>query len=288
MRKLLVLIFCVLAIIAAESSIQSEPLPTSTFQADFAQLNLDNSVFAQTAQQYSPDQGGSGTAAAKHLVPGKAFAMSLLVPGLGQWYNGSKIKAVGFLALDVTSWVLHFKNRSDGNKLTDEFNAFADKYWAQSRYEYYLNGAYGKSDDDSITASEVSHHLPDTKTQQYYEMIGKYDQFSWGWDDATLNGLPLDQQSPVLPVVTGSIPTSNHRFQYEDMRLAANNKFDAADKWLIVMMANHVISAFDALVSAKRHNNANGTGFGRVKVKADLRSYAAEFDTPYLKVGYAF
>jgi hypothetical protein len=172
--------------------------------------------------------------------------------------------------------------------LTDEFNTFADAHWEQVRYEDYLDSVYQHRDDDLIQATEVSHHLPDTKTQQYYEMIGKYDQFSWGWDDALLNGQSLYQLGTVLPAVGSNIPYSSRRLQYEDMRLKANNKFDASDKWLIVVMANHFISAFDALVSAKRHNNNVGGGFGRLKVKADLRSYSAAYDTPYLRLGYAF
>ena len=31
--------------------------------------------------------------------------------------------------------------------------------------------------------SQFSHGLHRDKDQQYYEMIGKYHQFSWGWDD---------------------------------------------------------------------------------------------------------
>ncbi len=29
----------------------------------------------------------------------------------------------------------------------------------------------------------VTHSLPSTKTQQYYEMVGKYLQFVYGWKD---------------------------------------------------------------------------------------------------------
>lgn len=276
-------IFCSLAV--AESQ-----LPVSQFNTDLAQLRLDNSVFAQKQLQTPTEKSASTTqAGAKRLSPGKAFAMSLVVPGLGQFYSGSKVKAAGFLALDVTSWLMHFKYRSDGNDLTDKFNAFADLYWAQTRYEEYLSKAYnGKTDDDSITATEVSHHLPDTKTQQYYEMIGKYDQFSWGWDDARLRDSSIDQFTTMFPAVASNIPYSEHRLEYEIMRDDANKKFDASDKWLIVSLANHIISAFDALISAKRHNNNAGGGeFGRLKVRADLRTFAMRNDTPYLRCSYA-
>ena len=291
MRKLTSIAGAIATVVTSCSlAFAGSQLPVSQFDIDLAQLRLDNSVFAQKLLQTQTDNGATvGQTGPKRLSPGKAFVMSLVVPGLGQFYNGSKVKAAGFLALDVTSWLMHFKYRSDGNDLTDKFNAFADQYWAQGRYEEYLSKAYnGKTDDDSITATEVSHHLPDTKTQQYYEMIGKYDQFSWGWDDASLNDSSINQFTIMFPAVASNIPYSAHRLEYEIMRENANNKFDASDKWMIVSLANHIISAFDALISARRHNNNAGGGeFGRLKIRADLRSFASRHDTPYLRCSYA-
>jgi hypothetical protein len=266
-------------------------MPTSVFDQQLVQLRSDYSLYSEKQLQTAgegaiTDSGGK----AKHFSPGKAFAMSLLVPGLGQYYTGNKMKAAGFFALDVTSWVLHFKYRSDGNTLTREFQAYQQTYWAQSRYEDYLDSAYGYRDDDSINATEVSHHLPDTRTQQYYEMTGKYDQFAWGWDDALLGGSSLYELVTVPPAVGVNVPTSEHRTVYETKRHNANRKFDAADKWLIVSLANHVISAFEAMIAARHKNkNISGSGeFGRVTVRADLRSFATRHDTPYVRCSYAF
>lgn len=267
-------------------------LPTTVLDQEMVRIRSDYSVFAEqqpssTDVSVTPTDGQKS----KRLSPGKAFAMSLLVPGLGQYYAGNKVKAAGFFALDVTSWVLYFKKRSDGNKLTDEFEAFQQTHWSKSSYEDYLFGAYGYRDDDSIHATEVSHHLPDSPTQQYFEMTGKYDQFSWGWDDATVNDSSLEDFGDLVrPAIGADIPISPNRNKYEGMRLDANKKFDAADKWVIVSLANHVISAFEAMISA-RHKNKNTAGvggFGRVTVRAELRSYTTTDDTPYLKCAYSF
>ena len=194
---------------------------------ELVRIRSDYSIFAEQQTFADIAVAPSGLKTPKRLSPGKAFAMSLLVPGLGQYYNGSKIKAAGFFALDLTSWVLHFKYRSDGNKLTDKFELFQQTHWSRDRYRDYLLGAYDKGDDDSIFQTEVSHHLPKTPTQQYYEMTGKYDQFAWGWDDARVNDSSLiDFGSTVRPVIGRHTKTA-HRFEYETMRNDANLKFDA-------------------------------------------------------------
>jgi hypothetical protein len=76
---------------------------------------------------------------------------------------------------------------------------FADTTWDVEGYKsWLLDSLYTTNPDvNSQNVSDtfwywdkekqertyLSHHLPDKKTQQYYEMIGKYEQFRWGWDD---------------------------------------------------------------------------------------------------------
>jgi hypothetical protein len=293
MRSIKVLVASVGIVVAGVAFCNAETtLPTTMLDQEFVRIRSDYSIFAEQ-QQPSTDFSIAPHDARKpkRLSPGKAFAMSLLVPGLGQYYAGSKVKAAGFFALDVTSWVLHFKYRSDGNTLTDKFELFQQTYWSRSSYRTYLLGAYGKGDDDSITAPEVSHHLPDSATQQYYEMTGKYDQFAWGWDDATVNDSSLLVfADSVRPAVGADIPISPHRDAYETMRYNANRKFDASDKWVIVSLANHVISAFEAMIYARHKNKGRTSGgeFGRITVRADLRSYTTVDDTPYLQCAFSF
>lgn len=296
MRLLKIIIATALfATVFAVDSHGGSTLPVSRFDQQLTSLRSDYSVYAQQTQ----DSAGKTaepprTSRPRHLSPAKAFAMSLVVPGLGQMYDGSKVKAAGFFALDVAAWALNFKYRADGRDRTAAFEKFQQDNWKRTRYEdQYLLWVYGKNDDDSITATEISHHLPDQPTQQYYEMTGKYDQFAWGWVDATYQGKPIDSfsaTSPMPPINSANpAPMSNLRFQYESMRRKANDKFDAADRWVMVALANHLISAFDALLTANRKNGQGSPGeFGRVKLKADLRSFYAYRDTPYLRCSYAF
>lgn len=232
--------------------------------------------------------------------PGKAFALSMLVPGLGQYYNGSKIKAVTFLNIEAISWFLQFKWHSDGKRLTGDFETFQETHWSEPRYSEYLLNVYGYLDDDSVVATEVSHHLPDTRTQQYYEMTGKYDQFVWGWDDATLNGHGYDfYHDPANgfdTAIAPNVPVSVNRLTYEKMRYDANKKFSNARKMIMVALGNRLVSALEAFISAKRSQSKKPSSgeaggkreFSHWKFQGKLRSVYARYDTPYLKVTYGF
>lgn len=233
----------------------------------------------------------------KRKSPFKAFALSAILPGAGQFYCGSRIKPLVFLGVEVAAWGFRFKYRGEGDDATDAYEAFNNAHWSRSDYEQkYLLWAYGVADDELITAREMSHHLPNTRTQQYYEMTGKYNQFAWGWDDAVLNGNTLndyDSASPP-PRITGdstTIPYSARRIVYEGMRHDANNKYDKADKMIIVAIINRLVSGFEAFFSARKINKRiiGGTSaFSGIDVDVSLKSYNSRRDTPYMKLSYKF
>lgn len=215
--------------------------------------------------------GGSSAEAGGTKSVKKAFLYSLVLPGAGQIYTGSKLKGALFLAVEAASWIGYFSFHSKGDTKTDEFNLFADTYWSQTRYEDFLDTNWSVRDDDSVfnvdgdpsSGYYFTHHLPDTKTQQYYEMIGKYNEFVFGWADVA----PLT--SPDLDATEHT--TSAMRLHYMDMRHDANVAYDRATASLMVMMVNHLASAFEAALSAKRHNNrlsGDGGGFSFRAVKA--------------------
>lgn len=257
-------------------------------QADYSVANIRDGYF-----QLEDESGSDAVNSPRRKSPAKAFFLSLALPGAGQFYTGGSIlKPLGFLAVEATAWGLYFKYHGDGEDLTDEFEAFNRQHWSEDRYTTYLEIAYGESDDDNIPDQEISHHLPDDFTQQFFEMTGKYDQFSWGWDDANLNGNILTDTSGYHPPKLddpANIPTSANRLRYETMRNNANNKFDNATNMIIVSMANRLISAFEAFLSAKKHNRSvTPTEFGRVNVQAKLKSIYSFADTPTVKVSVRF
>ncbi len=233
---------------------------------------------------------------ATYKSPGKAFAMSLLIPGWGQHYNGSsKIKSLAFLGTEITSWVFYFKLHGDAESLTDDFEQFNRDHWIESRYDSLLLWTYPNRDANPGLYPEMSHHLPDDPNdQQYFEMTGKYNQFSWGWDDAILlsdNSVFSDYNAnnPFPRVnVSEQVPFSANRNAYEIMRDDANNKFSQARKMIYVSMLNRIISGFEAMITAKKNNKNSNSGFSSVSAEASFKSLYVKRDTPYITLSMKF
>lgn len=297
MRKLSVWV-CALLLASALCCYANDIKPaTSLFEEslNISHFSLTNDLALLDEQSESGATSPTVTAGKKS--PTKAFLMSLAVPGAGQWYYGSKTKAAAFVGVEAASWLFHIKYHGDGDDLTNQYEDFSNAHWSRADYQYYLQEAYGVSDDDQLHVTEISHHLPGTNTQQYYEMTGKYNQFAWGWDDATRNGMNLDTaaanlDSTALRIVdNATTPQSANRNTYNIMRGDANKKYDKATKILFVVMGNHLASAFEALISTKKLNkklNPTSGVLGNVKMKASLKSMYAKRDTPYVTLSYKF
>ena len=209
----------------------------------------------------------------KHHSTGRAFLYSLILPGAGEIYTGSKLKAALFLGIEAFSWYSYITNYGDGQDLEDEFKAFANAHWDPAAYRAWLVEEVGIASDtiDIAEDSSFAHHLPDYKTQQYFEMIGKYEQFLYGWEDTDYD---TDDSTSAL------------RDQYLIMREESNNKFDRARNFAIISIANRLISAFDAALSARKLNKQSDR-FSEVQLKARLADYHGE-RIPKLVFTYKF
>ncbi|HSH00584.1 MAG TPA: hypothetical protein VLB27_11060, partial [candidate division Zixibacteria bacterium] len=65
--------------------------------------------------------------------PLKAGLLSFLVPGLGQYYNGSHVgKIAGFAALEGFLWVKFAQYNSDANDQVIAFQDYADTTWSEA------------------------------------------------------------------------------------------------------------------------------------------------------------
>ncbi len=213
----------------------------------------------------------------------KAFVYSAVVPGAGQLYTGSKVKAVTFFGIEAATWAGYLIFHGKGNDKTNFFNDFADLHWSEARYTSFLFDNFQVYDDESAVDDYgnlvFTHHLPDTKTQQYYEMIGKYNQFVFGWDDV----------DPAIPrtYVNLSTAISDHRVEYEGLRHDANVMYGRATASLIVMMANHVISGAEAALAAKHHNSKVQEGEQRLSFRATTATIN-DNSFPMLTMTYKF
>mgnify|MGYP000285864697 CR=1 FL=1 len=162
---------------------------------------------------------------------GIGILLSAVIPGAGELYAGSIAKGVIFLGTEIALWVGYWKFSDQGQKWQDIFQDFADTHWNEKEWRNWMQ-AHPEFGD-------TTHTLPSGKTQQYYEMIGKYDEFKAGWDDYK------DGEPALTP----------HRDYYENLRNRSNIEFKRASYCVMISLGNRVLSAFDTAITIRGLNH---------------------------------
>lgn len=209
-----------------------------------------------------PPAGGE-MAVAKRMVgpeksPRRAFLLSVLLPGAGEYYAGSKKKAALFMGIEAVTAGLYFTWKGKGNDIDDEFRQMADAHWDPQTYLAW------RSTSRAIRNNSFTHAMPcslevaeerfgncgSSEQQQYYELLGKYDQFVAGWDDLAF----VDTGNPVTAYTEIDSVEKVHselRLDYEVKRDDSNVYLKRASSVAGVILVNHVISAIDAARTAR-------------------------------------
>ena len=104
--------------------------------------------------------------------------------------------------------------------------------------------------------SVFSHRVPLHGEQQYYELIGKYKQYSSGWD--SFNGNSYDDVPQIM-------------LDYADMREKANDTYNIAAKAVVGIYINHILSAIDAVWSATSYNKDLAVKFRMQNLKYKIQ-----------------
>jgi hypothetical protein len=181
-----------------------------------------------------------GSAEAPAVRSGKVAALlSIALPGAGELYLGAPKRAAAFLSLEAITWLSYFRWRSKGNDLKADFRVYADQHWNEARYRAWQ--VYNASEGYPFNETET---LPDRETgdtQQYYEMIGKYDQFVFGWDDV----------ADVPFTVINDQVESPRRLDYEGQRNESNKFLKRASFVIGFSVLNRIGSAIHASVYAR-------------------------------------
>jgi hypothetical protein len=210
-------------------------------------------------------------------LPGKkspvvSGVLSAILPGAGQVYNEdwwiAGIFVIAEAALITTAVV--YDNKGDDQ--TEYFENYADAYtnpehnWSVVRYAEWLAQYQGANLEeiiipgteglppwervywDKLNAAETgSHKLPPYGDQQYYELIGKYPQYSPGWNDFT-GGSNKEIISP--------------NFEYYSVqRGVANDYYYTSSTAVVGIYINHILSAAEAVWGATRFNKNLAVNF---------------------------
>jgi hypothetical protein len=203
---------------------------------------------------------------------------SLAIPGAGQFRTEQYTKAAIFFSAEIALIVYAVINNNNGDKKTNEFQAYADAHWDAVRYAKWIN-TYGVTDygpimpfaledfnairdrkdfskinewESGLHKLGFSHQLPVYQTQQYYELIGKYHQFKFGWDtyEVDVNGVPVSDNGQYDNLLSSEKQFKNYAVE----RGKANDYYYAASFAASALLINHVLSAVDAFFSTHSYN----------------------------------
>lgn len=253
--------------------------------------------FSFELHQYFERQGGENPARPTTAIPGrksvgKAVLFSAAIPGTGQFYSGSHLKGIAFLVIEVAALSGYFHFQGRGDDLESRFEADANQLWNEDAYWNWMSqiSEISRADMDALRDFEranFSHFLPENKNQQYYENIGKYNQFILGWQDFR-EGILDTSTFTFAHYQSGRyagqdlLTISAQRNAYTELRKDANDNFKRATTLATITFFNHVLSALDAGLTTRRINN---------KVQASLRIRGSLYQNqivPVIRMGVAW
>ena len=208
-----------------------------------------------------------------------AALLSSLFPGAGQFYaNPRAVTTYIFPILEVGMWVGYFTFQGKGEDKEDKYMDYADEHYNRDYQIEVQNLLMGIADNDIYDSSHF--RLDDTNTQHFYEDIGKYDKYIFGWDDwyatyvTNAGGVPLFAMddganigSTADDIWMGNYPDStamneHHydtpyspmRAEYDVMRRDAEKEYDKADYFTFGLILNHIVAAIDAIRVTRAYN----------------------------------
>ncbi|MDH4071408.1 MAG: hypothetical protein OEV30_13410 [Ignavibacteria bacterium] len=251
-----------------------QPVPlTGNIQVDF---------FGPTSMAFmEQDTEGETSLVPDRKSPWLAAGMSLLIPGSGELYAESYWKAAAFFAVSVTAWTVAYTQNQKGDDQTKRFEGYANQNWNVRQYaEWTLDHATSINPGVDLTQHQgvlvgdmdvnwaalnalerdlgnwYSHTLPAFGEQQYYELIGKYQQYYQGWADA-------DPSLTTYPAIDAKLNAGGTQFTYySGERGKANDYYSTSSTAVTIAVVTHLLSSADAAWTASSYNKQIDAGVG--------------------------
>lgn len=155
---------------------------------------------------------------------------------------------------------------NSGDSKTEEYQNYANNNWDVYKYAAWLkNNNFSGAEVIDLTSDKetlrlqvnqveslnFSHTLPPYGAQQYYEVIGKYQNFVAGWSQADASIINNNPNSP------------NYYFNYKIQQVAdymqsrqdANDLYQFADNMIMLSIINRVLSTADAIWTVSLFNS---------------------------------
>ncbi len=238
------------------------------------QRGADTGGGLMDTRHFQAEVGGGGLSEEETLespasprgAVGLKMLASAVLPGTGEVLLGHKHGFI-LMAADILAWTQVSKYNSDGNDMRDAYYAFADEHYSD---ELLIQGYYTGSTDiersgegalylantvPPINSPDLENleNLPlyvskEEDRREYYENLGKWDQFIFGWDDYQRASIERPEYGyvPTLQISDLRQPwVSKNRAIYRTMREDANDAFEKRDRWLYVNIGLRVFSVLE-------------------------------------------
>lgn len=154
----------------------------------------------------------------------KAGALSLLLPGAGQYYNGNHGRAYLMAGIEVGIWTAFFVFDQQGDNRMESAQEYAGIY----------------------AGTSGSH--PDS----YWQAVGRYmdsDQYvDYLRREARATGEPLPADLPASD--TWQWVNSDRKYNYTKLRADGNAAYDRRDFMILFAVVNRAVSVVDAVIGA--------------------------------------
>jgi hypothetical protein len=196
------------------------------------------------------------------------IGLSALIPGAGEFYAKNYLKAAIFFGIELACWGTYYYFQHTGNVKTNDFQSYANQHWDVRYYaQWLINGGFHSSGQinpnesnlevlrqeivqcESDPQNPFSHTLPEYGTQQFYELIGKYQEFEPGWTNLQ-HALDYSSASQYYWQTYRDPVFVN----YSISRQEANNFYNRGTTMSMIIIANHILSAADAAWSVAMFN----------------------------------
>jgi len=216
-----------------------------------------------------PEPALDEVAAVAPKSPTKAFLFSALLPGMGELYAGSN-RGYLFLGIEAASWITYASYKASGNDKEDELYAYADRNFSIAAFE---DGCVGQPGQPCQEALEAINNFYENDKGEYYEIISKNPIYKPGWGvdvqadgSFTYENCPVDLNCPPDPTQPGqeaayrawvadqAAAQDRDYVSYNGLRDDRNSLDSKARGATMVVLVNHLVSAFDALMVARSFN----------------------------------
>lgn len=191
----------------------------------YPQFQLENAI-SEEELKTEPSLNFDRTAGSAPKSVGRAFLMSLILPGSGELYNGNTNQGRFFLGMELLLWSGLFGNKYYVNVLKDDYYAYAVQHAGVDR---------------------------SGKDKEFWANIGKYDDL-FSYNEQRRRDRFVDAIYPENESYYWRWDSRENRFKYDDMRITTNEIAGRDTYFYAAIMLNHLVSGINAMRLTRKYN----------------------------------